>query len=346
MKMSLTIESAKSIFELLDDDEEVGILMFDEIVDVIEEMKPKSAIGRQQLFSRLDEIEPRGKTDFGLGLSVAISMFQNCSDKARNQRILFLTDACPTAGDSIETIREMAEKAFVESNGHLGVSYWGIGLSFDQKVCAELSRAHSTSVSSLSTSAELQEILTKEFNYLVSPSGFDVRIGLKSEDFEIAEVYGGDSDCQKSGSVLEFRTLMGSAVGVEGVKGAAVIIHLSPLREIVGRRSSVEIWFEWKPFGEMESERKSFEYFLNEEATLVTEKAYALSVYYQTMLKVLPESNVRKDEFTQEEEVMLRKLQRFLKSQRNEILIRIENEVKIVDNLIVKHCKTQEVTEH
>jgi hypothetical protein len=70
--------------------------MFDEIVDVIEEVKPKGIVDREGLFSKVDTIEPRGKTNFGLGLSAAISMLQRCSNKERNQRILFLADACPT----------------------------------------------------------------------------------------------------------------------------------------------------------------------------------------------------------------------------------------------------------
>jgi hypothetical protein len=196
----------------------------------------------------------------------------------------------------------------------------------------------------LSTSVELQEILRTEFNYQVSPSGFDVQIGLTSQDYSIAEVYGGDSDCQTSDSLLEFRTLTASAVGIEGVKGAVLIIHLNPLNPNVAGRSSVEIWIEWKPFGATESQRQSFEYFLNDEPIMVTEKAYALSVYYRTLLKVLPEGNVRKEEFTAEEASMLTKLQGFLKSQRSEIRDRIANEMKIVENLITKHCTTQKTT--
>jgi hypothetical protein len=85
-KMSLAIEAAELIFDLLANDQEVGILMFDEVVDVIEPMKAKSAVDRDDLFSRLAAIEPRGGTDFGLGLSAAISMLKQSSTATRNQR--------------------------------------------------------------------------------------------------------------------------------------------------------------------------------------------------------------------------------------------------------------------
>jgi hypothetical protein len=50
----------------------------------------------------------------------------------------------------------MAESAFVESEGHLGVTYWRIGLLFDARTCDELSQSHGISVSSLSISVELE----------------------------------------------------------------------------------------------------------------------------------------------------------------------------------------------
>jgi hypothetical protein len=79
-------------------------------------------------------------------------------NKNPNQRIIFLTDAIPTVGVSTPKIREMAEKAFVKSRGRLGVTYIGIGLSFNAATCAELWRAHSTSVSSINDLSELEEI--------------------------------------------------------------------------------------------------------------------------------------------------------------------------------------------
>lgn len=340
-KMELTIEATKRIFDLVGDDEEIGILMFDNVVDIVEEIKPKGFINRSELFGRLETIDPRGGTDFGIGLSCAVSMMQNVQNNNPNQRIIFLTDAIPTVGASTIAIREMAEGAFVASNGRLGVTYIGIGLSFDAGSCAELSRGHSTSVSSISNSKELEEILQTEFNYEVSPIGFDLRIGLLSEDYAISEVYGGDSDYQKDGALVEFRTVTASAVGVEGIKGSVLIIHLQPLRADIGPRASVEISVELTPFGETESQRQVYEYFLNDEPTAVTEKAYALSVYYRTVLGLLPERRVSKTTFTLDELSVLTRLQGFLKGQRPEITARLENEMKMVEDLIAINAKNE-----
>jgi hypothetical protein len=43
-KMILAIDAAKGIFDLLEDDEEIGIATFDRVVEVIEKVKPKGSI--------------------------------------------------------------------------------------------------------------------------------------------------------------------------------------------------------------------------------------------------------------------------------------------------------------
>jgi Ca-activated chloride channel family protein len=336
-KMEMAIEAAKGIFELLDDDEELGIVMFDEIVDIVEEVKPKGAIDRESLFTHLDQIKPRGGTNFGLGLSAALTMIQKCGDKDRNKRVFFLTDATPTVGASADGICKLSEAAFVQSNGRIGVSYCGIGLSFNAATCAELSRAHSTSIYSVSNSVELDDMLTSEFNYLVSPVAFDIRVGISSSDFAIGEVFGGDSDSPHGDSLLEYPTMTASSVGPEGVKGSVLIIHLNPLSAEIPERASIQVTVDWKSIEGNES-REEHEYLLNDEQLMLTEKAFALSVYYRTLRQLLPERDLRKEVFTADEIGTLQKLQTFLSSQREEIGVELRNETGLLTQLITKHC--------
>jgi Ca-activated chloride channel family protein len=337
-KMELAIDAAKGIFELMDDDEQVGIFVFDHEIEMIEELKGKSEIDRHDLFSRLAKIEPRGGTDFGIGLSAALEMLKTSTIAGRNQRIIFLTDAVPTVGSSTKAIADRTDAAFVESQGFIGVTYCGIGLSFDASACAELSRARSTSIYSISNSSELEQSLTAEFNYLVSPVAFDVRVELSSSDYSISDVIGGDCDCKRDSLLLKFRTLSASAVGADGVKGSIVIIHLTPRSPDIGLRSSVQISIEFTPFGTQTRERQQHDYFINDEPMPLTEKAFALSVFYRTLQPLLPARNVRKDAFTADETVILVKLQQFLKSQRSEIVSDLEREIAMVDGLIANHC--------
>jgi Ca-activated chloride channel family protein len=331
--MALTIDATKRIFDLLDDDEQIALCAFDTVVDILGDLKPKGQIDRDGLFARLDTVHPRGGTDFGPGLSTAISMLKTSATPGRNQRIIFLTDAIPTIGSSPAGIRDLTEAAFVESGGLIGVTYVGIGLSFDAGICAELTAAHGTSVYSASNTAELDALVTAEFNYLVSPIAFDIHIEVSSSEYAITEVFGGDADCVRGAASMDFRTMTASAVGPNGVKGGALIIHLDPIGSAGGGGgASVHIAIEWTP-SEGGRGRKEEDYFLNVETLPLTEKAFALSVYYRTLRSVLPHES-GKSTFTAEEGSILRRLLGFLNSRSAEIVAALHSEIEIVGDLL------------
>jgi hypothetical protein len=146
MKMNLGIETATSILQLLDSDECVGVIVFDEVVDVVQELQKKSEVDCDAVGERLQSVEPRGETDMGIAMRRAISMLQSDPNADRNKRIIFITDASPTIGSDVELLKQETERAFVEPKGTIGVTYVGIGLSFDAAVSLELSRVHSTTM--------------------------------------------------------------------------------------------------------------------------------------------------------------------------------------------------------
>jgi hypothetical protein len=56
---------------------------------------------------------------------------------------------------------------------------------------------------------------------------------------------------------------------------------------------------------------------------------------------LIPEWNGYKERFSDEEAVILRKLQRFLKSQQREVVAQLNAEIEIADDLIANHCERQ-----
>jgi hypothetical protein len=171
-------------------------------------------------------------------------------------------------------------------------------LSFDATACTELSRIHGTTISSFLNSKELQQTLEKNFNYLLSPIAFDVRIGMSNPDDEISRVYGGDDDARQSGSLMECRTMTASSLGAEGVNGSVLVIHLD-LKDGTSNadltlRSPITVSIDCTPFRSQEEEHKECEYVRHDEPSLITEKEFALSVYYETLRAILPPQDVRK----------------------------------------------------
>jgi hypothetical protein len=65
----------------------------------------------------------------------------------------------------------------------------------------------------------------------------------------------------------------------------------------------------------------------------LTEKAFALSVYYRTLRGLLPNPSVCKKSFTADESLTLAKLEAFLVSRSAEIVSGLNGEIKIVKGL-------------
>jgi hypothetical protein len=168
-KMDLTIEAAKQIFDLLDDDECIGVVAFDNSVEIVETLKRKMTIDRVRLFESLDKVQPRGGTNMEIGLSTAIEIMQLSPNSARNKRIIFITDACPNAGSDEHGLRAMAERAFVASSRTTCVTYVGVGLTFNAKVCNKLARVRGMTVFTVNTTEELHQSLVEEFHYRITP---------------------------------------------------------------------------------------------------------------------------------------------------------------------------------
>jgi hypothetical protein len=262
----------------------------------------------------------------GIAMRRAISMLQSDPNRGRNKRIIVITDASPTIGVDVEVLKQETEQVFVESNGMIGVTCVGIGLSFDAAVSLELSRVHSTTIVSISTSRELEELLTKRFNYCVSPIAFDLRIGINDP---IDRVCGGEDDPLKEGNLMEFRTMTASSVDAAGVKDSVLIVRLKSVGGHV--HQNVKISLDYHPFGETADRYQEYEIPLRDERDPIVQKGFVLSVYYETMRELLSEAGVRKELFDRSESAQLRKLRAFPVDQPPDMSPDLVVEIELID---------------
>jgi uncharacterized protein YegL len=145
-KMELTIEATKEIFEIFDEDEQIGIIAFDNKIEMVQELQAKRNIDNQKLFKSLNSIQPRGGTNMEIGMETAIQMLLSSPNKQRKKRIIFITDDCPNIGLDEKGLKGMAENAYVTSNRTIEITYVGIGLTFNIKLSEESSKVHGKTI--------------------------------------------------------------------------------------------------------------------------------------------------------------------------------------------------------
>jgi Ca-activated chloride channel family protein len=333
--MDLTREATKEIFQILDDDEYIGVIAFDSEMEIVEILKPKSEINQEQFVEKLETIDARGGTNMEIGMEKAIQMLLRDPNTQRNKRIIFITDDCPNIGKSEHGLREMAEQAFNESNGTLGITYIGVGLSFNATVSKELSKVKGTTIFSANSSTELKKTLVEDFNYIISPVAFDVSINLLSNGYAIETVYGTDADAAQSDKLLNFRTLTSSRISEEGVKGCAILIKLKETPKNDDDISPfLKVEIQYTPFRSVESERKVFVANFVHSDALAIRKAIALSRYFDTLKELLPETSRGSLPFTNDDKAKLDQLKAFL-TQSNDIRHDLSIEIESLERLIL-----------
>merc|ERR1711977_207226 len=144
---------------------------------------------------------------------------------SRESRIIFLTDDMPNVGavdgDSmLSMVTHAAEQGIY-------TSLLGVGLDFNADVVEAMSKAKGAWYGSVKTSDAFRQRLDDEFDYMVTPLVFNLRLHLSSDAYVIDKVFGSPESELSSGQVMRINTLFPSAKDEQGqTKGGVVLLRL------------------------------------------------------------------------------------------------------------------------
>lgn len=231
------IEVAKQILRELVDNldgerERIGIVLFNHGATLLQPIRLVKNIERATLNDRIDQIHADGSTNMESGMTMAIKMLTDLLDeesesRANNSRILFLTDAMPNVGGGDKCLLELARRAAERSS--IFITYIGVGLNFNSDLVHELTKIRASNYFSVHSRESFRRILLTDFNYVVTPIAFNVRIFVDSNKYEIEHVFGipeGDK-AVTANRIITIDTYSASAMDQsERIKGSLFIVKL------------------------------------------------------------------------------------------------------------------------
>merc|ERR1719181_2402378 len=147
----------------------------------------------------------------------------HCRD--RESRIIFLTDDMPNVGavdgdTMLGMVGHAAEKGVY-------TSLLGVGLDFNADVVEAMSKAKGAWYGSVRTSEAFIKRLDEEFDYMVTPLVFNLRLHLSSDAYAIDKVFGSPESEISTGQLMRVNTLFPSAKDEKGqTKGGVVLLRL------------------------------------------------------------------------------------------------------------------------
>ena len=232
-KMQIANESVNVLLDQLKDDDRFGMVLFDDSAYL---GKPISLIGETDvnaIKNHVLEIGARGGTNFEAGYTKATELFEeylNINSYEYENRIIVITDAMPNYG---RTDDEGLMK-YVKENANKGVytSFIGVGVDFNTELTEAISDVEGANYYSVHNSKDFKNRMGEEFEYMVTPLVFDLQLNLKSEDYEIANIYGSDKANKENGNIMKVNTLFPSKTTSSGeVKGGIILLKLAKKNE-------------------------------------------------------------------------------------------------------------------
>merc|ERR1711933_452084 len=144
-------------------------------------------------------------------------------------RIIFLTDACPNVGRTdANSLLGMVQNSAMQKK--LYTTFVGVGLDFNAALISEITKVRGANYFAVHSSDDFFKKLNAEFDYFVFPMVFDLKLSLQSEGGQvcISDVFGSNEIDVKSGEVMNIKTLFPSPPDPDNgrIKGGIVLIKL------------------------------------------------------------------------------------------------------------------------
>ncbi len=231
-KMDIADEVVVSLLSHLSEDDRFGLVIFSDDASVIEPLTKLKTKDIEKLKENILEIKSSDSTNMEAGMKKGTMLFDKFLDADKEQyenRIIFLTDAMPNLGE----IGEGELSAMLKENAANGIytTFIGIGVDFNTQLIDDITKIRGSNYYSVHSSSEFRERMDEEFDYMVTPLVFDLRLYLDAKGYEIEKIYGSPEADEASGDLMKVNTLFPSKADAGQVKGGVILAKLKKLSD-------------------------------------------------------------------------------------------------------------------
>ena len=203
-KMQIADESVVALLGHLNPEDRFGLVIFSDdafLVDPLTNVRDKDL---ERLKSRILKIKETYGTRMEAGMENGTALFDRFLQANKSEyenRIIFLTDAMPNLGETndLGLFRMLADNA----DQGIYTTFIGIGVDFNTKLVEEITKIKGANYYSVHSASEFKKRMDEEFDYMVTPLVFDLRLKLDAPGYEIEKVYGSPEADQATGEIYE-----------------------------------------------------------------------------------------------------------------------------------------------
>ena len=234
-KIEVAKDAVTSILEQLNDDDRFGIVLYNSQSYLLQPMTLVRRADMEDVYDRISEIRANDSTNLAAGMELGTELVDKYSDYDPfdyENRIIFLTDAMPNTGETGE--RSLLRLLKDNAENHIYTTFIGIGVDFNTELIEYITKTRGANYYSVHSPGDFMERMGEEFDYMVTPLVFNLRLTLDSDDWEIETVYGSPEADKATGELMKVNTLFPSKK-VEGeTKGGLILLKLKNIGDDSG----------------------------------------------------------------------------------------------------------------
>lgn len=227
------IEAAKRavacLLDRLGPDDRFALALFNNQAVTALSLKARSERDMGEIKARLAGVRAGGGTNLEAGLAEATRLLENVDMERsgeRENRIIVVTDAMPNTGNTND--QEFLRHIEANAQKRIHTTVIGVGVDFNTNLTERITRARGANFLSVHNTADFAKRMGEEFDCLVSPLAFDLRLELKGAGQVIEAAYGSPDAGRSTGEVLRVNTLFAAPTTDEGARGGIVLLKLAP----------------------------------------------------------------------------------------------------------------------
>jgi len=234
-KIEVAKDAVRSILDQLNDDDRFGIVLYSSQAYLLQGMTPVRRADMGDVYDRISEIRANDSTNLAAGMELGTELVEKYGDYDPfdyENRIIFLTDAMPNTGETGE--RSLLRLLKDNAENHIYTTFIGIGVDFNTELIEYITKTRGANYYSVHSPGDFMERMGEEFDYMVTPLVFNLRLTLDSDDWEIETVYGSPEADKATGELMKVNTLFPSKK-VEGeTKGGLILLKLKNIGDDSG----------------------------------------------------------------------------------------------------------------
>ena len=231
-KMEIADESVVALLDHLNPEDRFGMVIFSDeafLLDPLTDMVDKNP---DRLKSSILSIRETYGTNMEAGMEAGTDQFDRLLPQGGSDyenRIIFLTDAMPNLGET----GDLPLYRMLEGNAERGIytTFIGIGVDFNSELVEGITKIRGANYYSVHSAEEFRQRMDDEFDFMVTPLVFDLRLNLDAPGYEIEKVYGSPEADLATGDLMKVNTLFPSRAEEGAVRGGAILVKLAKLSD-------------------------------------------------------------------------------------------------------------------